>query len=72
MSSSNLSLYSSYPPMAIVLQWSSSVSCMVFSRKMLNIVGNKIHPYRTPTDIFKNIPVLLLTKMEMFFFNKDF
>ena len=68
ISSTNIRLPSSYPPMDMMLQWSSSVSFMIFSRYILNSVGDKSHPCRTPIDVLEKVPVLLLTQTAQFIF----
>ena len=42
------------PPMEIDVWWPWSVSCMIFSRKKLNRVGESEHPWRTHTVVLKN------------------
>ena len=42
------------PPMEIAVWWSWSVSCMIFSRKKLNSMGESEHPCGTPTVVLKN------------------
>ena len=61
MSSSNLRLQILYPPTAMVEVWLFRVSCIIFSDKILNRVGDRRQPCRTPTDVRKESPLVSLT-----------
>ena len=42
--------------------WSSNASYMILSKKMLKRVGESRHPYRTPTVVLNQSPVLPLNR----------
>ena len=64
ISSAKQKLVISRPPMLTlrVPSWSSNVSHMILSRKMLKRVGESKHPCRTPTVVLNHSPVLPLNR----------
>ena len=52
----------SRPPMLTLPSWSSNVSHMILSRKMLKRVGESEHPCRTPNVVLNHSPVLPLNR----------
>ena len=62
MSSAKRNVIISRPPMLTLPSWSSNASHMILSRKMLKKVGESRHPYRTPTVVLNQSPVLPLNR----------
>ena len=62
MSSANRKLVMVRPAMLIVPLCSSSTSDIILSRKMLKRVGDNMHPWRTPTVVWNQSPMLPLMK----------
>ena len=62
MSSANRRLVMFLPPILTVPLWSLSASSIIRSRKMLNSVGERRHPCRTPTVVWNHSPTFLLWK----------
>ena len=62
MSSAKRKLVISRPPMLTLPSWSSNVSHMILSRKMLKRVGESRHPCRTSTVVLNHSPVLPLNR----------
>ena len=50
------------PPMLTLPSWSSNASHMILSRKTLKRVDESTHPYRTPTVVLNQSPVLPLNR----------
>ena len=62
MSSAKRRLEMRRPPMEVVLWCSCRVSLMMFSRKMLNRIGESRQPCRTPTVVGKCSPISSLRR----------
>ena len=62
MSSANRKLVMVRPAMLIVPSCSSSTAVIILSRKMLKSVWGNMHPWRTPTVVWNQSPILPLTK----------
>ena len=61
MPSANLRLQILYPPMAMIEVWLFRMSCIILSKKILNRVGDRKQPCRTPTDVRNKSPLVSLT-----------
>ena len=61
ISSAKRKLIISRPPMLTLPSWSSNVSHIILSRKMVKRVGESRHPCRTPTVVLKHLLCCLWT-----------
>ena len=56
MSPANLRLHKGLPPIEVDVWCSLRVSCMIFSRKILNRTGERMQPWQTPFVVLKKSP----------------